>query len=167
MTMRSIWLLGALHVAMSAHAAPPPDANGQYRDWFQSLMVPGSSIPCCTVADCRMVESRWNDQTQHHEAKVIRDVFSNALRNSPLYEKNAAAYQEAKRIWIGNWITSYGDVPEAWIEIPDARINLTSNPTGRAVLCWSTFYRKFNGVFCFIPFQAASNEHVVRVRMYG
>ena len=31
----------------------------------------------------------------------------------------------------------------------------TNNPTGRAVLCWSTFYPEFNGVFCFIPFQAA------------
>ena len=80
--MRYIWLLGALHVAMSAHAAPPPDASEQYRDWFRSLTVPGSSnIPCCSVADCRMVESSWNDQTQHHEAKVVREVFSDALRN--------------------------------------------------------------------------------------
>jgi hypothetical protein len=46
-------------------------------------------------------------------------------------------------------------VAEAWIEIPDARINQASNPTGRAVLCWSTFYPDFNGVFCFIPFQGA------------
>ena len=166
--MRSIWLLGALHVAIPAHAAPPLDASGQYQGWFRGLTVPGSSnTPCCTVADCRMVNSRWNDQTQHHEAKVIREVFSDALRSSPLYENDATAYQVAKRIWIGNWITSYGDVPEAWIEIPNARINQTSNPTGRAVLCWSTFYQHFNGVFCFIPFQAASNEYVVRVRMYG
>ena len=131
--MRFIWLLGLLHFAMSAHAAPPPDASGRYHDWFRSLTVPGLSTACCTVADCRMVESRWNGRTQHYEAKVVRDAFSNALRNSPLYEKD----------------------PEAWIEIPDARIDQANNPTGRAVLCWSTFYPDFNGVFCFIPFQGA------------
>jgi hypothetical protein len=57
------------------------------------------------VADCRMVESRWNDQTRHREAKVIREVFSNALRNSPRYEKDTSAYHVAKGIWIGNWFT--------------------------------------------------------------
>jgi hypothetical protein len=102
-----------------------------------------------------MVESRWNGRTQHYEAKVVREVFSNALRNSPLYEKDPAAFQSARQIWLSKWITSFGDIPEAWIEIPDARINQANNPTGRAVLCWSTFYPDFNGVFCFIPFQGA------------
>ena len=153
--MRFIWLLGALHFAMSAHAAAPPDASGQYRDWFRGLTVPGSTTTCCTVADCRMVESRWNDQTQHYEAKVMRDVFSNALRNSPLYERDPAAFQSARQIWLSKWITSFGDISEAWIEVPDARVVPTHNPTGRAVLCFSTFYKDFNGVFCFIPYLAA------------
>jgi hypothetical protein len=138
-TMRFIWLLGMLYFATSAHAAPPPDASGQYHDWFRSLTVPGLSTACCTVADCRMVESRWNGRTQHYEAKVVREIFSNALRNSPLYEKDPAAFQSARQIWLSKWLASFGDVPEAWIEIPDARINQASNPTGRAVLCWSTF----------------------------
>jgi len=102
-----------------------------------------------------MVESRWNSLTRHYEAKVIREVFSNALRNSPLYEKDAAAFQTAQRVWISKWIAAHGDVAETWIEIPEARISLTNNPTGHAVLCWSTFYTDFNGVFCFIPFHAA------------
>ena len=102
-----------------------------------------------------MVESRWNGRTQHYEAKVVREIFSNALRNSPLYEKDPAAFQSARQIWLSKWLTYFGDVAEAWIEIPDARINQASNPTGRAVLCWSTFYPDFNGVFCFIPFQGA------------
>jgi hypothetical protein len=92
---------------------------------------------------------------QHYEAKVVRDVFSNALQNSPLYEKDLAAFQVAKRIWVSKWITSYGDVPEAWIEIPEVRINQINNPTGRSVLFWSTFYPDFNGVFCFIPYHGA------------
>jgi hypothetical protein len=154
--MRFIWLLAALHIGMAAHAAPPPDANGQYHDWCRSLTVPGSShTPCCTVADCRMVESRWNDRTQHYEAKVVSEVFSSALQSSPLYDNDPVAFQMAKRIWISKWITSHGDIPEAWIEIPDARINRSDNPTGRAVLCWSTFYPDFNGVYCFIPYRGA------------
>jgi hypothetical protein len=153
--MRVIRLCTALLIAVSARAAPPPDASGQYHDWFHSLTVPGSSTPCCTAADCRMVEARWNDQTRHYEARVVRDTFSNALRSSPLYLNDAEAFQKAQRIWISKWITSYGDVAETWIEIPAARINSTYNPTGRAVLCWSTFYPDFNGVFCFIPYHGA------------
>jgi hypothetical protein len=166
--MRFIWLVGALHVGMSAHAAAPPDASGQFHDWFRSLTVPGSpNAPCCSVADCRMVESRWNSQTQHYEARVARDVFSNALEKSPLYEKDLVAFQTAKQIWLSKWLAFFGDVPEAWIEIPEARINRTNNPTGRAVLCWSIFYPHFNGVFCFIPFQAASLDLVDRAGLSG
>ena len=114
-----------------------------------------------------MVEFRWNSQTQHYEARVARDVFSNALEKSPLYEKDLVAFRTAKQIWLSKWLASFGDVPEAWIEIPEARINRTNNPTGRAVLCWSTFYPDFNGVFCFIPFQAASLDLVDRAWLYG
>lgn len=148
-------LLAAPQIFVSAHAAPPPDADGRYHDWFRSLIVPGSlSTPCCTVADCRMVASRWNDQTGHYEARVIRDVFSNALRNSVLYERDLASYEKARLVWVRNWIARFGDRPEAWIEIPEAKVNHVPNPTGHAVLCWSTFYSDFNGVFCFIPYQA-------------
>jgi hypothetical protein len=153
--MRLLSLLAAVCLATSAVAAPPPDADGRFREWFRSLKVPGSSAPCCTVADCRMVESRWNLRTERYEARVIREVFSNALRASPLYENDAATFQTAWKNWISRWIEYYGDVPEVWVEIPEARINVATNPTGHAVLCWSTFYRDFNGVFCFIPFQAS------------
>ena len=148
-------LLMATQVA-AAQAAPPPDASGQFREWFRSLTVPGSpSISCCTVADCRMVESRWNDQKRHFEARVIRDVFGNALRNSALYEGDAVAYEKARYVWMWDWTARFGDKPETWIEIPDAKVNHVSNPTGQAVLCWSTFYPDFNGVFCFIPYQGS------------
>jgi hypothetical protein len=152
--MRFICLLAMILAEVPAYAAPPPDASGQFREWFRSLTVPGSpGTPCCTVADCRMVESRWNDQTRHYEAKVVRELFSNALRNSPLYANDDTALQKAQRVWISKWITAYGDAPETWIEIPDAKVTQPNNPTGRAVLCWSTFYPDFNGVFCFIPYQ--------------
>ncbi len=148
-------VLAAPQISVSARAAPPLDANGQYHDWFRSLTVPGTpSTPCCTVADCRMVASRWNDQTQHYEARVVRDVFSNALQNSVLYERDLAGYEKARLVWIRNWTARFGDRPEAWIEIPEAKVSHVANPTGHAVLCWSTFYPDVNGVFCFIPYQA-------------
>jgi hypothetical protein len=81
--MRTPWLISLLHLGASAYAAPPPDTDGKFRDWFQSLVVPGvPGTMCCSVADCRMVEARWDQRAQHHKAKVIRDVFSNALRHS-------------------------------------------------------------------------------------
>jgi hypothetical protein len=166
--MRFIWLFGALQVAAQAYAAPPPNASGQYSDWFQSLTVPGNaSLKCCTAADCRTVDSRWNAETQRYEALVIREVFSNALKSSVLYADDNEAFAVAKRVWIRNWINRFGDTPETWIEIPEARINHTHNPMGRAVLCWSTFLPYFNGVFCFVPFTAAFNDYVDHTRMHG
>jgi hypothetical protein len=156
--IRAIGVTALLFVGttIKVDADPPPDATGQYHDWFRSLTIPGSrQTPCCSVSDCRMVESRWNSQTRHYEARVVREVFSNALRTSSVYENDAAAFQNARRIWISDWIAAYGDVPATWIEIPEARINLANNPTGHAVLCWSVFYPEFNGVFCFIPYQGA------------
>jgi len=144
-----------LLVAPSAHAAPPPNADPQFRDWFKSLKVPGSSdrgesgLPCCSVADCRMVESRWNGRTQHYEAKVVRDDFINALRNE---NDDVAGLSKA---WIRKWITAYGDLAEIWVEVPEERVNSTYNPTGRPVLCWSPHFSNFNGVLCFIPYQGA------------
>jgi hypothetical protein len=155
--MRIFFIVCVLQIGVLALAAPPPDASAKYSDWFQSLTVPGiPNLGCCTAADCRMVDSRWNSETQHHEARVIREVFSDALKSSVLYVNNHHAFEVARRIWIRNWIDRFGDAPEAWIEIPETRINHTPNPTGHAVLCWSimTCYY-FNGVFCFIPFDGA------------
>ena len=61
--------------------------------------------------------------------------------------------EKARYVWMWNWIARFGDKPEIWIEIPEAKVNHASNPTGHAVLCWSAFYPNFNGVFCFIPYQ--------------
>ena len=72
--MRRIWYSAMFFISMSVYAAPPPNSDGRFRDWFRSLRMPGSpDTMCCTVADCRMVEARWNDQTQHFEARVTRD----------------------------------------------------------------------------------------------
>lgn len=165
--MRHVGLLGALVIASSASAVPPPDASGRYRDWFQGLTVPGTpGAPCCTVADCRMVDARWNDQTQHYEARVTPEAFSNALR-TPVSQEDDEAYSTARSAWMNRWAANYGGRSEIWIEIPEAKVNFVQNPTGHAVLCWSLFNDESNGVYCFVPFRAAFNTFVDRIRWHG
>ena len=159
--------LAFVHIGVSAFGAPPPNPTGQFHDWFQSLRVPGSGIMCCSAADCRLVDARWNDRTQHFEAKVMREEFSNALQYSPLVSRNPDRLEKDKREWLGRWIANYGNVTEILIEIPETKIIRTDNPTGRAVLCWSPDYEKFDGVFCFVPYLGAFNESADRIRIHG
>jgi hypothetical protein len=131
-----------------------------FSDWFRTLTVPGiPGAPCCTLADCRMVDAIWNDRTRHYEARVMREKFSNSLGRPIASREDEEAHQAAKGAWMKRWISRYGDSPDMWIEIPEARVNPVQNPTGHAVLCWSVFNSEFNGVYCFVPFTAAVNEH--------
>jgi hypothetical protein len=156
--MRAALAISAAFVGASAFAAPPPDANGKFTDWFRSLKAPGASgAMCCTVADCRMVDSRWNERTQQYEARVTRERFGRAVRTWVSQEDNEAD-EAAKSAWMQRWISKYGDRPDVWIEIPGAKLNTIENPTGHAVLCWSIFNSESNGVYCFVPFTAAINE---------
>ena len=46
--MRAVLTTCAVYVGASAYAAPPPDANGRFADWFKSLKVPDvSGSMCC------------------------------------------------------------------------------------------------------------------------
>jgi hypothetical protein len=152
--MLFIWFLGLLHIAVSAYAAPPPDASGQFSDWFRSLTVPGiPGAPCCTMANCRMVEARWNDWTRHYEAQVTRERFSTTAWKQILSQGTGEAYQAARSAWMRQWLSRYGANADVWIEVPEAKVSAVQNPTGHAVLCWSIFNTESNGVFCFIPYQ--------------
>jgi hypothetical protein len=57
-----------LLLAGQAHAAPPPGADPDLAPWFNSLRLPQSAVPCCSMADCRPVLSRLIDG--HYEAFV-------------------------------------------------------------------------------------------------
>jgi len=52
----------------TAHAAPPADADPALAPWFNSLRQPWTNALCCSIADCRPVESRLNDG--HYEALI-------------------------------------------------------------------------------------------------
>ena len=102
-----------------------------------------------------MVASRWNDQTSHFEASVVRDLFAKALGGTASDGKDSEVHERARYVWMRNWINKFGDKSEVWIEIPEAKISNVTNPTGHSVLCWSAYRPDFNGVLCFIPYQPA------------
>jgi len=47
---------------LDVRAAPPPDSDGRYANWFQNLRQPGTGSSCCSLADCRMTEYRGTPQ---------------------------------------------------------------------------------------------------------
>jgi hypothetical protein len=47
-----------LALSQPAVAAPPDRVDPALAPWFESLKQPGTGAPCCSIADCRTVESR-------------------------------------------------------------------------------------------------------------
>jgi len=47
-----------LALGQQAIAAPPDSVDPALAPWFESLKQPGTGAPCCSIADCRMAESR-------------------------------------------------------------------------------------------------------------
>ena len=48
-------------LAGHARAGPPPDADPALAPWFNGLRQPWTNALCCSVADCRTVDSRLNN----------------------------------------------------------------------------------------------------------
>ena len=69
-TFRHVGLLAVTLCCLAriAPAAPPPDADPQLAPWFNNLRQPWTNALCCSVADCRPVESRLNGD--HYEALI-------------------------------------------------------------------------------------------------
>lgn len=59
-----------LALAGAAIAAPPENADPALAPWYESLTQPETGLGCCSIADCREVESRLVGD--HYEA-LIRD----------------------------------------------------------------------------------------------
>jgi len=53
-----LFLTLAILFPTAAGAQPPADADPALAPWFRSLLVPGTSISCCSVTDCRATEYR-------------------------------------------------------------------------------------------------------------
>jgi hypothetical protein len=55
---REITVAVGLVLNQPAVAAPPDRVDPALAPWFESLKQPGTGAPCCSIADCRTVESR-------------------------------------------------------------------------------------------------------------
>jgi len=66
--MTRLLLAVALVLPAAADAAPPADADPTLAPWFRSLLIPGTSISCCSVTDCRATEYRI--EADHYEALI-------------------------------------------------------------------------------------------------
>jgi hypothetical protein len=56
--MKRVSLAAALLLAPAASAQPPADADPALAPWYRSLQQPGTTVSCCSIADCRVTESR-------------------------------------------------------------------------------------------------------------
>ena len=66
--MTRLLLTVALLFPATAGAQPPADADPALGPWFRSLLVPGTSVSCCSVTDCRATEYRI--EADHYEALI-------------------------------------------------------------------------------------------------
>jgi hypothetical protein len=64
----AIFVLLGLAAAGAAIAAPPQGADQSLAPWYESLKQPGTRVGCCSIADCRPVESRIVGD--HYEALI-------------------------------------------------------------------------------------------------
>jgi len=56
----STLVCAAILIGRSVHAAPPAGlpSNPAVSEWFNGLRQPGTSLPCCSISDCRRVDFR-------------------------------------------------------------------------------------------------------------
>jgi hypothetical protein len=66
-TLAWVALLGS-SLSAAALAAPPEGSDLSLAPWYQSLKQPGTRVGCCSVADCRPVDSRIVGD--HYEAML-------------------------------------------------------------------------------------------------
>jgi hypothetical protein len=67
-------IASALLLAAAAAAQPPPNADPALAPWFRSLVQPGTTISCCSLADCRATEYRI--RADRYEALVAGSWLS-------------------------------------------------------------------------------------------
>lgn len=72
--MRTLLISALVLTSSVALARPPPGATGQFASWYHSLTIPGTSLSCCSNADCRPVGFRTRDG--HYEAFIDKQHFT-------------------------------------------------------------------------------------------
>lgn len=72
--MRALLVSVLVLTSSAALAKPPSGGPGPYSAWFRSLTIPGTSLSCCSNADCRPVGFRTRNG--HYEAFIDKMQFT-------------------------------------------------------------------------------------------
>jgi hypothetical protein len=75
MFLRSLVAISAiLHISVSV-AKPPAGSSPDpaIHEWFESLHQPNTSLPCCSISDCRAVPAAIHDG--HYEVMIDEYVY--------------------------------------------------------------------------------------------
>ena len=57
---QTVALLAIAGLAIAFGRSDPAAAEGaDRREWFRSLVQPGTGLPCCDIADCRRTSAEW------------------------------------------------------------------------------------------------------------
>ncbi len=95
-------------------AAPPQNADGTYRAWFQSLRQPATGLSCCSISDCRMTEYRAGQEG--YEVLIDEHVIPGAK---------------------AHWVPVPQDKVLRGIDNPTGRAVVCAHPDGE-ILCFVT-----------------------------
>ncbi len=57
---RTCRLAGTLVAALAAIALTATARAADRHNWFESLKMPGTGIPCCDISDCRRTTANWH-----------------------------------------------------------------------------------------------------------
>lgn len=109
------------------------DGDHSHDAWYMGLMQPGSEHSmsprsCCSLLDCKPTDYRINADG-HYEAFIGPEQFGDVF------------HLNGSNIKFPGWSV----VPDE-VVIRDKEV-LASNPTGRAVICWTPW----RGILCFVP----------------
>ena len=103
-------LLALTCIARAVLAAPPPNADPALAPWFNSLRQPSTNALCCSMADCRRVESRLSGE--HYEALIEGEW--RPVPNHVILERNDNPTGHAIACWTpGAGIMCFIRAPES------------------------------------------------------
>ena len=84
--------------------APPPELspNPVVSEWFKSLEQPRTSLPCCSISDCRRVDYRISDDGRYEV--MVDGTWLRVPNGSVLRQKTNPAGQSRCLLYDDFWI---------------------------------------------------------------
>ncbi len=118
----------SLSMACQANANPPPADSSdalrmrEYADQIRDMKQPGGEVSCCSVADCRPVDT-WRVNKDGHYEVFIRKLTADGH--------------------------GWPNGPDAYVEVPDEKV-IHGSRVPEPVACW-TRHPENKGFYCFTP----------------